>query len=200
MRKQAQLSCFRTTQDNAGQGDQGPMKRALSNDDALQRAVLLELNAADVPAGRAAVAVDAGIVTLLGYVEHAAQKRAAESAALRVEGVKAVVVAIEVRGVDSEIQHDDQLAVEVLRRLAWDVWVPKDVLKVKIEHGHVTLLGQLDRDEQRSAALEDVTRLFGVTGVSDQTTVKSAGKTADNGSKGAKSGKSNKSGGRRPAG
>jgi osmotically-inducible protein OsmY len=176
------------------------MKRALSNDDALQRAVLLELNAADVPAGRAAVAVDAGVVTLLGYVEHGGQKQAAESAALRVEGVKAVVVAIEIRGVDSEIQHDDQLAAEVLRRLAWDAWLPKDMFKVKIERGHVTLLGQVDRDEQRSAALEDVTRLFGVTGVSDQITVASGDKTGDNGPRLAKSGKSNKSGGGRRGG
>ena len=171
------------------------MKHALSNDDALQRAVLLELNGADVPAGRVGVAVDAGIVTLLGYVEHAAQKRAAESAALKVEGVKAVVVAIEIRGMESDIQHDDQLAAEVLRRLAWDAWLPKDVFKVKIERGHVTLLGEVDRDEQRSAALEDVTRLFGVTGVSDQISVKSGGKTGDKGPKGAKSGKGHKSNG-----
>ena len=178
---------------DAVQGDQRPMKQALSNDDALQRAVLLELNAADVPAGRVGVAVDAGIVTLLGYVEHAAQKRAAENASLRVEGVRAAVVAIEIRGVDSDIQHDDQLAAEVLRRLAWDVWVPKDVFKVKIERGHVTLLGQVDRDEQRLAALEDVTRLFGVTGVSDRTTAKRTGKSGDGRPKAAKSSKGNES-------
>jgi osmotically-inducible protein OsmY len=74
------------------------------------------------------------------------------------------------------------------------------MFKVKIERGHVTLLGQVDRDEQRSAALEDVTRLFGVTGVSDQTTVTRGNKTGDNGPRLAKSGKSNKSGGGRRGG
>ena len=153
------------------------MKHALSDDDALQRAVLLALNAAGTPAGRVGVAVEAGVVTLLGYVEDAAQKQAAECAVLWGDGVKAVVVAIQIRGDDSEIQHDDLLAAEVLRRLDWDAWLPKDVFKVRVEHGHLTLLGQVERDELRLAALEDVSRLFGVTGVSDRVTVKRGGKS-----------------------
>lgn len=153
------------------------MKHALSDDDTLQRAVLLALNAAAVPAGRVGIAVEGCVVTLLGYVEDAAQKQAAERAALRVAGVKAVVVAIQIRGDGSDIQHDDQLAAEVLRRLDWDAWLPKDVFKVRIEHGHVTLLGQVERVEQRLAALQDVSRLFGVTGVSDRVTVKGGGRS-----------------------
>ena len=50
--------------------------------------------------------------------------------------------------------------------------VPEHSVKVKVSHGRITLTGELQRDQQRTAALEDVTRLFGVTGVSDRTVVK----------------------------
>jgi osmotically-inducible protein OsmY len=62
---------------------------------------------------------------------------------------------------------DAQIAAEATRRLAWDVAVPESAVKVSVSNGHITLSGELDSDEQRVAALQDVTRLFGVTGVTD---------------------------------
>jgi osmotically-inducible protein OsmY len=70
-------------------------------------------------------------------------------------------------------QQDERLAVEVMRRLAWDSWVPKDIVRVKVEQGWVTLQGELERDRQKVAVMEDVSRLFGVAGVLDRTTVRS---------------------------
>ncbi|NYH16896.1 BON domain-containing protein [Paraburkholderia bryophila] len=67
---------------------------------------------------------------------------------------------------------DTQIAAEATRRLAWDTAVPEHAIKVKVAAGRITLHGELQRDQQRTAALEDVTRLFGVTGVSDRTTIK----------------------------
>ncbi|RAS22295.1 BON domain-containing protein [Paraburkholderia bryophila] len=67
---------------------------------------------------------------------------------------------------------DAQIAAEATRRLAWDSAVPEHAITVKVAAGRVTLHGELQRDQQRAAALEDVTRLFGVTGVSDRTTIK----------------------------
>lgn len=67
---------------------------------------------------------------------------------------------------------DAQIAADATRRLAWDSAVPEHSVKVKVSHGRITLTGELQRDQQRTAALEDVTRLFGVTGVSDRTVVK----------------------------
>jgi osmotically-inducible protein OsmY len=159
------------------------MKPVLSNDDTLQRAVLAELSAAGIPAGHVGVTARAGIVTLLGHVEHAAQKQRAESAALRLKGVKAVVVAIEIPAAGTAQLRDDQIAAQAVTRLAWDTWVPQDAIKVKVEHGWITLIGQVDRDEQKAAALEDVSRLFGVAGVSDHTTVKAGGTARVTGSK-----------------
>jgi osmotically-inducible protein OsmY len=67
---------------------------------------------------------------------------------------------------------DTQIAAEAKTRLAWDAALPKDAVKIKVSHGRITLLGVLQQDQQRTAALEDVTRLFGVTGVCDHTTIK----------------------------
>lgn len=69
---------------------------------------------------------------------------------------------------------DAQIAADATRRLAWDAAVPEHRVKVKVSDGRITLSGELDGDQQRSAALEDVTRLFGVTGVSDHTVIKAA--------------------------
>lgn len=68
---------------------------------------------------------------------------------------------------------DKQIAREAQTRLTWDAAIPKDAIKVKVSHGRITLLGELHREQQKAAALEDVSRLFGVAGVSDQTRIKS---------------------------
>ncbi|WP_315975697.1 BON domain-containing protein [Phyllobacterium sp. A18/5-2] len=67
---------------------------------------------------------------------------------------------------------DDQIAQAVLSSLAWDVSVPKDVVKVKVEKGYVTLSGNVDWHFQKDAAEHDCRRLFGVTGVSNLIEIK----------------------------
>ncbi|NIF76261.1 BON domain-containing protein [Paraburkholderia sp. Cy-641] len=64
---------------------------------------------------------------------------------------------------------DAQIAAEAARRLAWDAAVPPHAVRVKVRRGHVTLSGELRDARQRRAMLEDVARLFGVTGVTDRT-------------------------------
>ncbi|WGS53203.1 BON domain-containing protein [Paraburkholderia sp. D15] len=68
--------------------------------------------------------------------------------------------------------NDAKIAAEATRRLAWDSAIPEHVITVKVVNGRITLHGELQRDQQKAAALEDVTRLFGVSGVTDCTTVK----------------------------
>lgn len=67
---------------------------------------------------------------------------------------------------------DREIAEEATRRLAWDAAVPANAIEVKVSHGRITLLGKLQHEQQKAAALEDVTRLFGVAGVADHTTIK----------------------------
>ncbi|HZZ11843.1 MAG TPA: BON domain-containing protein [Paraburkholderia sp.] len=62
---------------------------------------------------------------------------------------------------------DARIAAEATLRLAWDASVPRNTIRVRVHKGHITLEGKLRGNPQRLAALEDVTRLFGVTGVTD---------------------------------
>ena len=139
----------------------------------LQQAVLAELAwEPSVTAAHIGVTAISGVVTLTGHVESYAQKHAAEAAAARVRGVEAVAEEIEVRlGFDAQ-RSDSDIAAAVVNRLEWDVTVPKDAIKVKVESGWITLSGEVDWNYQREAAVQDVRRLLGVLGVSNQIAIK----------------------------
>ncbi|HEY5106476.1 MAG TPA: BON domain-containing protein [Caulobacteraceae bacterium] len=145
----------------------------MSRDHELQQAVLEELSwEPSVTAAHIGVAANAGVVTLTGHVESFANKHAAETAALRVKGVKAVAEEIEVHLPFDRKRGDDQIAAAAIDRLAWDVSIPKDAVKVKVENGWVNLTGQVEWHYQHEAAQQDVRRLLGVVGVSNQITIK----------------------------
>jgi len=145
----------------------------MSNDTMLQQAVLAELSwEPSITAGHIGVTADHGVVTLTGHVENYAQKRAAEAAAGRVKGVKAVAEEIEVKLPFAMKRTDDQIAAAVLDRFAWDVSVPKDKVKVKVEDGWVTLTGDVDWHFQREAAEDACRRLSGVVSVFNQIAIK----------------------------
>ncbi len=145
----------------------------MSEDQHLQQAVLSELRwEPSVDSAHIGVAAKAGVVTLNGHVESYAEKLAAEQAAGRVKGVKAIAEEIEVRlPVDAE-RSDEQIAAAAVERLAWDVAVPEDAIKVKVQDGWVTLTGEVDWYYQKVAAVQDVRPLFGVVGVSDLVAIK----------------------------
>jgi len=145
----------------------------MSQDNALQEAVLAELRwDPSVTAAHIGVAANAGVVTLTGHVESYAEKQAAEMAARRVRGVKAVAEEIEVRLPFGTERSDDEIAAAAVDRLAWDVAIPCDAVKIKVEKGWVTLTGEVDWYFQKEAAEQDVRRLFGVVGVSNQISIK----------------------------
>jgi osmotically-inducible protein OsmY len=132
----------------------------------LQQAVLAELNwEPSITAGHIGVTANNGVVTLSGHVESFAQKRSAEAAAGRVKGVKAVAEEIVVKLPFAMKRTDDQIAEAVLDRFAWDVSVPKDSIKVKVEDGWVTLSGNVDWHFQSDAAEDACRRLYGVVSV-----------------------------------
>lgn len=144
----------------------------MSQNDQLQQAVLAELRwEPSVTASHIGVTADGGVVSLTGHVDSFAEKLAAETAARRVKGVKAVVEEIEVRLPFDGTRTDEDIAAAVIERLAWDVSVPSDAVKVKVEGGWVTLSGEVKWQFQRLAAGEDAHRLSGVRGISNQITI-----------------------------
>ena len=152
----------------------------MSQDTHLQLSVLAELEwDPSITAAHIGVAADGGIVTLTGYVESYAQKLAAETAAARVKGVLAVAGELEIQIPFERKWDDSDIAAAIVGRLAWDVSVPRDAVKVRVEKGWVTLTGEVDWHYQREAAEQDVRRLHGIVGVSDQISLKSRVNTAN---------------------
>ena len=93
-----------------------------------------------------------GVVTMTGHVASYAEKYAAERAAERVSGVKAIAQELEVRYPSSAENGDDDVAKRALQALAWDVFIPRDKVKIKVTKGIITLTGDLDWQYQKESA------------------------------------------------
>jgi len=90
------------------------------------------------------VMVRCGVVTLTGHVGSYAEKCVAERAAGRVTGVRAIAEELEIRYASGIGQNDEDIARKALDVMSWDLSVPKDRVKIKIERGWVTLRGDVD--------------------------------------------------------
>jgi osmotically-inducible protein OsmY len=142
-------------------------------DEEIQRVVLAELKwDARVQPNEIGVAVKDGIVTLTGWVDSYIKKWAAEEAAHRVRGVKAVVNEIEVRLPSDAERTDADIAAAAVRALEWDAGVPIDKLDVTVSKGWVTLKGEVEWQHQKEDAERVVRRLTGVKGVTNLIIVK----------------------------
>ena len=120
------------------------------------------------------VAAKDGVVTLSGSVTSFSQKLAAEAAAERVAGVRAIAEDLTVRIPSTFEKSDADIAHAALNALQWDVDVPSEALKVKVEHGFVTLDGHVSAHHERLAAERACRYLSGVKGLINHVTVKPA--------------------------
>src|SRR5437764_15081605 len=94
-------------------------------DEQIQKDVLAELKwDARVQPNEIGVSVKDGVVTLMGWVDTYTKKWAAEDAAHRVRGVKAVANDIEVRLPSSAERTDADIAAAATRALEWHTWWP----------------------------------------------------------------------------
>ena len=134
----------------------------------LKKAVESELNfEPSINAAEIGVAAKDGIITLSGNVPSYWEKMAAERAAARVSGVKAVVNEVEVHLPGSSERTDEDIARAALNALQWNVLIPSDRITVKVSKGWVTLEGMVDWQFQKTAAEKAVRKLIGVKGVID---------------------------------
>jgi osmotically-inducible protein OsmY len=139
----------------------------------LQQAVLAALRRdPSVDADHIGVTVNEGVATLTGHAGSFAAKRASEAAALRVRGVRAVADEVEVKLPFDFRRTDEDLADAAISRLAWNVLIPLDAVKVGVEKGWLTLSGRVEWRFQKDAAEEAVRPLIGVVGVSNEIEIK----------------------------
>ena len=118
------------------------------------------------------VSVKDGVVALTGWVDSYTKRWAAEEAAHRVRGVKAVANDLEVRLPGSLERTDADIAEAAVRALEWDALLPTDKVDVTVAKGWVTLKGEVEWQYQKQDAERVVRRLTGVKGVSNLISVK----------------------------
>ncbi|HSL44498.1 MAG TPA: BON domain-containing protein [Anaerolineales bacterium] len=144
----------------------------MKTDMELQRDVLDEIAwEPSVAVPEIGVTVYDSIVTLTGSVENLPAKWAAENAALRVSGVRAVVNDIEVKLSTDNRRSDQDIALAACTALEWNVLLPKN-LQAVVDDGWITLTGKVQWQFQKNAAEETVKQLTGVKGVINNLTVK----------------------------
>jgi osmotically-inducible protein OsmY len=115
-----------------------------------------------VDASAIGVAAMGGTVTLTGYINSYAGKLAAERAAKRVRGVRAVANDIEVR---LKIERTDaDIAADVVKALELHSTIP-DSAQAAVHSGHVTLTGTVDWMFQKHDAERAVRHIRGVRAV-----------------------------------
>jgi osmotically-inducible protein OsmY len=107
-------------------------------------------------------------VTLTGYADTYLCKLAAERAAKRIRGVRAVANDIEVR--PKVGRTDADIAQDVARSLELRSTVPDNV-QATVHHGHVTLTGETMWEFQRKDAEKTVRHVRGVRDVANRITV-----------------------------
>jgi osmotically-inducible protein OsmY len=137
-------------------------------DEELQRDVRIELLwEPSVTATHIGVSVKDGVVTLTGHVPSYLEKLAAERAAMRVRGVKAIANEIDVKLPESSRRTDEDIAAAAVKALNSKLFVPADRIKVTVREGWITLEGDVKWQFQRTAAERAVRNLPGVKGISN---------------------------------
>jgi osmotically-inducible protein OsmY len=137
-------------------------------DHQLRHNVLDELDfEPSVAATHIGVSVNGGVVTLTGFVSSYAEKLAAERAARRVFGVRAIAQEIEVRLPSDKKIADDEVAKRAVDILKWRVGIPADQITIQVEKGVVTLDGEVDWRFQRQQAENAVHDLTGVIAINN---------------------------------
>jgi osmotically-inducible protein OsmY len=124
-----------------------------------------------VQATEIGVAVKDGVVTLTGWVDSYTKRWAAEEAAHRVRGVKAVANDVEVRLGAGE-RSDPEIAAAAAHALEWDALLVPEQIDVTVSKGWITLKGTVDWQYKKQEAERVVRNLPGVKGVSNLIDVK----------------------------
>src|SRR5438105_5424607 len=143
----------------------------MKSDNELRRHIERELEwEPSVDERRIGVSVLDGIVTLTGEVTSYSEKWRAERAVERVEGVRGIVNELVVKPATE--RSDADIAKAAVEALKWNVMVPDEDIKVKVEKGWVTRTGEVSWDYQRRAAERAIRDLPGMKGIVNLIVVK----------------------------
>lgn len=143
------------------------------SDEQIQKDVLAELKwDTRVMPNEIGVSVKDRVVTLTGHVDSFYKKWAAEQAAHRVRGVRAVANELEVKLPSTSERTDEEIAAAAAHAIDSDALLDSKNLHVTVSKGWVTLSGEVEWNFQKEDAERVVRRLWGVKGVTNLITVK----------------------------
>jgi osmotically-inducible protein OsmY len=123
-----------------------------------------------VDATEVGVAVDDGVVILTGWVDAYMTKLAAEAAAQRIDGVRAVANEIVVKAKGSRTDAD--IAKMVANALEANSAAPRAGIEISVKNGEVRLTGEVNSAFQRTAVADSIRYLPGVRDVINLVTIR----------------------------
>lgn len=109
-----------------------------------------------------------GIARVTGIVDSLAEKQIVSDVLSRVDGINQIENGVSI-STDGRITDDDVL-MEVSEEIALDTRV-KSIPDIRVEKGHVTLVGTVDSDDERRAMIEAASRARGVAEITDNLSV-----------------------------
>lgn len=125
------------------------------------------------------VAVQGGVVTISGYVQTYAQKCAVQKALQRLVGVKAFALDLDVSLAPIHQRSDAEIAQTAQAALKQLALLPDAAVRVSVNKGQITLQGEVDWVFQRRLAEKTVSHLKGVSGVSNDITLRRRARPMD---------------------
>lgn len=145
----------------------------MKTDEQLQTDVLAELKwDPRIQSNEIGVIAKDGAVTLTGMVHTYAEKLAAERAAKRVKGVRAIAENINVKLPTQMRTTDEGIAGRVAQILQWNGTLRNTDIQAEVSNGYVTLSGEVDWTYQKQVAASRIEELQGVAGIFNQIKVR----------------------------
>jgi osmotically-inducible protein OsmY len=118
------------------------------------------------------VAVKDSVVTVTGHLDTYAERQAVARALRRVHGVRAIALELDVNLTPLHKRTDTDIANACENTLRWNTVVPLDQIRITVDHGSVTLHGELEWDYQRRAVEKAIRPLMGVLNISNEITLR----------------------------
>ncbi len=114
------------------------------------------------------VAVKNGVVTLTGHLDTYAEKEAALRAVRRLQGIKAIAIELDVKLSPQHQRGDTDIVASAELALKWNTSIPAAAVRLTVDHGWITLQGEVEWEFQRRSAEKAIRSLIGVVGVSNE--------------------------------
>jgi osmotically-inducible protein OsmY len=135
--------------------------------------------APDVEDAQIVVEVDAGVVTLTGFVPTYHDKHRAECAAKRINGVTGIANDVQVRATHGDRPSDSQIAHDAVATIRADLPRAAENVQVLVRDGHVTLEGVVEWNWERQRIESAVRALKGIAVVSNLLRIRPKAVAAD---------------------